>query len=73
MQVDPALTLDHEQRLLRHVAMLARALAGLEELHVGFDAALPRVHLVMDEVLDEAVGRALERHLVRVTTLGSVS
>src|SRR5215469_17611919 len=47
--------LDAEQHLLPHVAVLARTLAGLEELHIGLNAALPRVHPVMNEVLDEPV------------------
>jgi hypothetical protein len=46
------------------VAVLARALAGLEELHIGLDAALPRVHAPVHDVLDETVGGALERHVL---------
>src|SRR6516225_9738763 len=42
--------------------MLARVLPTLEELHVGLDAALPRVHAAVDDVLDQPVGRMLERH-----------
>src|SRR5581483_11780151 len=45
--------------------VLARTFARLEELHVGFDATLRRIHLVMDEMLDEAVGGMLERHRLR--------
>src|SRR5215468_4397534 len=56
--------LDAEQYFLPHVAVLAGALAGLEELHVGLDAALPGVHLVMNEMLDKPVRRALPWHVV---------
>ena len=54
----------HEDDLLPHVPVDARLLAGLEELHVGFDAHLARVQLVMDEMLDQAVGGMLPRHVL---------
>src|SRR3954452_6765723 len=44
--------------------MLAGPFARLDELHIGLDAHLRRVHLVMDEMLDVAVGGLLERHLL---------
>src|SRR5262249_54463048 len=56
---------DYENQLLPHVAVDAGLLARLEELHVGFDAHLARVHLVMDEMLDQAVGGILPRHVLR--------
>src|SRR5215469_16797292 len=43
--------------------MLARAFAVLEELHIGFDATLPRLHLLVHEMLDQPIGRALPRHV----------
>src|SRR5437763_8399368 len=43
--------------------MLARAFAVLEELHIGFDAAFPRLHVLVHEMLDQAVGRTLPRHI----------
>src|SRR5438270_1651939 len=54
----------HEGELFPHVAMLARALAGLEEQHIGLDAKLGRLHVAMDEVLDQAVGRTFPRHVL---------
>src|SRR5262252_3016315 len=43
--------------------VLARRLPGGQELHVDVEAALLGVHLLIDDVLDQAVGRALERHV----------
>jgi hypothetical protein len=43
------------------VSVLPGAAAGLEELHVGIHALLARAHLLMHEMLDEPVGRMLER------------
>jgi len=54
-----------ENNLFPHVPVDAGLLTGLEELHVGFDAHLARVHLVMDEMLDQAVGGMLPRHVLR--------
>src|SRR5258708_7807254 len=62
--------LDAEQHFLPHVAVLAGALAGIEELHIGLDAALPRVHLVVHQMLDEPVRRALPGHLVGADDVG---
>src|SRR5687768_12542825 len=44
--------------------VLAGSLARLDELHIGFDTHLARLHLIMEEVLDVAIGRLLERHLL---------
>src|SRR5580700_8226828 len=52
------------------MAVLAGALAVFEELHIGFDAALPRVHLLMHEMLDQAVGRAFPRHVLGLGDVG---
>jgi len=41
-----------------------RSARRLEELHVGLDAAFARVQLGVDQVLDQPVGRALERHVL---------
>ena len=38
---------DDKKQLLPHVTVLAGALAVLEELHIGFDAALARVHFLV--------------------------
>src|SRR5215831_13932770 len=65
-----ARALDAEQYLLPHVAMLAGALAGFEELHIGLNAALPRVHPVMNEMLDQPVRRALPRHVFGADNIG---
>ena len=61
---------DHEDDLLPHVPVLARALARLEELHIGFHAAFARVEAMVDEVLDQAVGRALPRHVLGFDDVG---
>src|SRR5207244_3490322 len=53
-----------------HVPVLARALAGLEELHIGLDAALARVQPMMHEMLDQPVGRALPRHVLGLDDVG---
>jgi hypothetical protein len=44
--------------------MLARLFARLEELHVGLDAALPGVELMVHEVLEQPVGAVLPRHVL---------
>ena len=46
------------------MAVLAGALAGLEKLHIGFNAAFLCVQLRMHQVLDQPVGAALERHVL---------
>jgi hypothetical protein len=46
--------------------VLAGSFAGREELHVDVEAALLGVHLLVDDPLDQAVGRTLERHLARL-------
>src|SRR5215468_4350340 len=43
--------------------VLARRLARRQELHVDVEAALLGIHLLVDDVLDQPVGRALERHV----------
>src|SRR5437867_9654562 len=43
--------------------VLAGRLPGRQELHVDVEAALLGVHLLVDDVLDQAVGGALERHV----------
>src|SRR6516164_9076212 len=48
-----AASLDHEDDLLPHMAMLAGALAGLEKLHIGFHATLAGAHAVMGKMLDQ--------------------
>src|SRR5919204_3987553 len=62
--IEPAVAFDHEDDLLPHVPMLAGALAGVEELHIGLDAAFPRVQAMMNKVLDQAVGTTLPRHVL---------
>jgi hypothetical protein len=52
-----------ENNLLPHMTMLAGALAGRKELHIGFDAALLGIETVVNEVLDEPVGATLEGHI----------
>ncbi len=59
-----ARSLGHENQFLPHVAVDAGLLAGFQELHVGLDAHFARVHLMMDEVLDQAVGAVLPRHIL---------
>jgi hypothetical protein len=61
---------DHEDQLLPHVPVDARFFAGLEKLHVGFDAHLARVQLLVHEVLDQSVGAVLPRHVLGVDDVG---
>src|SRR4029079_5635996 len=47
-----------------------RAFAGLEELHIGFDAALACIQAMMDEMLDQSVGGPLPRHVLGFDDIG---
>ena len=60
----------HEDDFLPHVAVPARAFAGLEELHIGFDAALAGIQAMMDEMLDQSVGGPLPRHVLGFDDIG---
>src|SRR5688572_33021929 len=48
------------------MAVLAGGFPGRNELLVHVQAAFLGAHLLVDDVLDEAVGRTFERHLARL-------
>ena len=52
-----------ENNFLPHMPMLAGALAGRKKLHIGLNAALLGIQAAVDEMLDEPIGAALERHI----------
>ena len=60
-----------EDDLLPHMPVLAGTLAVFEKLHVGLDAAFPRIELLVDEMLDQAVGGALPRHVLGFDDIGA--
>src|SRR5438270_10935961 len=46
------------------MSVFARALTGLEKLHIGFHAAFARVEPMMHEMLDQAVRGTLPWHIL---------
>ena len=60
-----ARALDDIEYLLGQMPVLARRLAARQELHVDVEAVFLGIHLLVDDMLDQAVGRTLEGHLAR--------
>ena len=58
-------TLDDERHFFSQVPARARGGIGFQELHIDIDAALRRIHALVDDVLDKAVSGPLHRHFMR--------
>src|SRR6185436_2841187 len=59
-----ALPLQHVDAFLGEVAMLPRAAARRNDLHVGVDRLHARVHALVEQVLEQPLARHLPRHVL---------
>src|SRR5690606_7612920 len=59
-----AVAFDDESDFLRKVPGRSGRAIWRNELHIDINAALLRIHALVDDVLYQSVGRALHRHLV---------